>query len=73
MDTILETVWEHASPVKEGEYCYRMTEEFFLFHQITHATYHFISGGCGIRPFIDLALLLQKGTEWEKMRFSASL
>lgn len=70
MDSVLETVWEHANPVKEGEYQYRMTEEFFLFHQIAHAAYHFISGGCGIRPFLDLFLFRQKASFDEEVLYA---
>ena len=30
------------------------TKEFFLFHMFAHMSYHFISGGCGIRPLMDI-------------------
>ncbi len=38
-------------------YEYQFTNEFFLFHQIAHASYHFLVGGCGIRPFLDIWVL----------------
>ncbi len=56
MDGVLDTVWEH-SRVCEGEYGYRQTDEFLLFHQIAHAAYHFTRGGCGLRPLLDIWLL----------------
>jgi len=31
-----------------------------MFHIIAHMSYHFQTGGCGIKPFIDLYLLEQK-------------
>lgn len=59
IDPILETVWQHCSPAPGKNYEYRQTNEFFLFHHIAHLSYHFIAGGCGIRPFLDLQLLIQ--------------
>ena len=40
---------------------YRETPEFFLFHHIAHMSYHFVAGGCGIKPFLDLWLLCKNG------------
>lgn len=42
-----------------------MTNEFFMFHLIAHAAYHFVSGGCGIRPFIDL-YIIDKSLEFDR-------
>ena len=57
-DRELMRVWEFSSPISEGAMEYRMTNEFFLFHCITHMAYHFVrGGGCGIRPLIDLWLM----------------
>ena len=47
--------WSYASVYKDFEY--RFSNEFFLFHQFAHASYHFLVGGCGVRPFIDIFLL----------------
>ncbi len=62
MDTLLADCWSYATPC--GEYEYRFGNEFFLFHQLAHAAYHFLRGGCGVRPFLDLYLLKQK-LKWE--------
>ena len=67
MDGVLSRVWEHVSPESEGLSRQKMTEEFFLFHQIAHAAYHFDKGGCGIRPFLDVFLILQKTNHDEKI------
>ena len=60
IDRGLERVWDYSVLCDEGEYRYAQTNEFLLFHQIAHMSYHFLHGGCGIRPFIDVCLLLKK-------------
>lgn len=57
MDKVLERVWEYAFPLKDGGAEYALTNEFLTFHVIAHMAYHFVSGGCGIKPFIDLLVL----------------
>lgn len=55
LDGVLDRVWQHSS-AEEG-HRYVMEEGFFLFHQVAHMAYHFLDGGCGIRPFLDLWVL----------------
>ncbi|MBP5467413.1 MAG: nucleotidyltransferase family protein [Clostridia bacterium] len=55
LDAVLSEVWDYAEKV--GDYEYRELPEYFVFHHIAHMAYHFIGGGCGIRPFIDLRVL----------------
>lgn len=52
LDGVLSEAWEHAR-VAEG-YRYEFTPEFFSFHMLAHMAYHFLSGGCGMRPLMDL-------------------
>ena len=60
IDALLSKVWEHAV-LTDGSTCsYRQTNEYLLFHVLAHMSYHFIRGGCGIRPLIDLYLLKNK-------------
>lgn len=59
LNIVLNKVWEYSSKNIDS-YEYLQTEEFFIFHQIAHMAYHFINGGCGIRPFIDVYLLQRK-------------
>lgn len=54
---ILNTVWDNVSLKDGSNYCYEMTDEFFYFYHIVHMAKHFETGGCGIRPFIDLWIL----------------
>ncbi len=54
---ILQNVWEDASPAENCTYRREMTDAFFYFYHITHMVQHTITGGCGIRPFLDLFIL----------------
>ncbi|MBR2376134.1 MAG: nucleotidyltransferase family protein [Clostridia bacterium] len=56
-EKILSEVWERSELVKGSEYRYSMTDEMFYFFHVLHMAKHFRSGGCGIRPFLDLWLL----------------
>ena len=58
MDRVLDRVWENSHRLSGAEY--EQSGEFFVFHQITHMLFHFIKGGCGVRPFADLFLLQEK-------------
>lgn len=60
LDRVLERVWEYATPIEEGAQRHELSKEFFVYHTVAHASYHFIRGGCGIRPFLDLWLLNSK-------------
>ena len=57
IDTLLLKAWDYMTPVSEYEYA--ETREYFMFHHIAHMKYHFIGGGCGIKPFLDLFVLRQ--------------
>lgn len=58
IDALLSECWDYAAPSDDYECCF--TNEFFFFHQIAHASYHFLHGGCGVRPILDLYLLQRK-------------
>ena len=45
IDALLSECWDYAAPSDDYECCF--TNEFFYFHQIAHASYHFLHGGCG--------------------------
>ncbi len=54
---VLNTVWS-KSIVRNGyKYWFEMSDEMFYFYHIAHMAKHFVLGGCGIRPFIDLWIL----------------
>ena len=54
---ILNTVWDDVSLREGSAYHYQMTDVFFYFYHIAHMAKHFETGGCGIRPLIDLWIL----------------
>ncbi len=56
MSRVLKNAWEYAKPVNGG--CrYEFDESMFYFYHVAHMAKHFMSGGCGVRPFIDLWLM----------------
>ena len=60
IDRLLARVWEYAVPAEGKTYAHVQTNEYLLFHTVAHMSYHFLHGGCGIRPLIDLYLLRAK-------------
>lgn len=52
LDQVLKSVWNNIEETSECEM--KETPEFFIFHHIAHMAYHISTGGCGIRPFVDL-------------------
>ena len=61
IDPLLESAWEYAKPTGEGLW-FRFTPEYEIFYVTAHMAHHFINGGLGIRPFIDLWLLRNRTT-----------
>jgi hypothetical protein len=56
IDSVLQNVWDYATKVGDSTEHF-VSNEFLLFHIIAHASYHFLSGGCGIKPLVDLFVL----------------
>ena len=55
-DKLLSRAWEYVVPITDGS-MYAFTPEYQIFHVVAHMSHHFLHGGLGIRPFIDLWLL----------------
>lgn len=53
-------VWsgDEISLLSDSEY--QMSNELFLLYHIYHMAKHFVRGGCGIKPFIDLWVIQNK-------------
>lgn len=51
---LLDKVWEYSVPIKEDSSQHVLENEFFIFYHISHISKHFLTGGCGIRHFLDL-------------------
>ena len=58
LDRVLDRVWEYAEDAKDSQLV--LTDEFLIYHVIAHTAYHFVGGGCGIRPFADIYFLRKK-------------
>ncbi len=56
-DVVLSRVWDYAKKTDEDLEGLIVTNEFLLYHLIAHAAYHFVDGGCGVRPLTDIYLL----------------
>ena len=48
---VLEQAWAYTRPDRRS-----LTDEMFMVYHLAHMAKHFINGGCGIRPFLDLWL-----------------
>ncbi|MBE5747108.1 MAG: hypothetical protein E7352_02905 [Clostridiales bacterium] len=55
LDGLLANAWGHTAT--NDNLCHLMTNEYLLFYLLAHMKHHFMKGGCGVRPFIDLYLL----------------
>lgn len=64
IDELLKDAWKYAEKSNEG-FRYTFFPEFQIFYVIAHMRYHFLNGGLGIRPFLDLWLLITK-TEYDE-------
>lgn len=58
LDAVLETAWEYASSIEGTRFGF--SREFFMFYTYSHLTYHFLSGGCGIHPLMDIWIIKHK-------------
>lgn len=57
---MLKLVWDTARKV-DGYNCrYEMPTEVYYYYHVAHMAKHFESGGCGLRPFLDLAIMTEK-------------
>ena len=61
---VLKKVWEFSHPKKPNGFHHCMNDEMFLLYHIAHIAKHFESGGCGIRPVLDLGIMLKNTQMW---------
>ncbi len=54
-DIPFQNVWNYAQQIEQTSQ-YTLNEGMFYYYHIAHMAKHFIHGGCGIRPFMDLWL-----------------
>ena len=53
----LEDMWNHTVVNDNGSLRKDFVDELFYYYHIAHMAKHFLYGGCGIKPFIDLWVL----------------
>ena len=53
---LLTHIWDHAIPVHESRHRYEMANDALKFYHIAHMAKHFVGGGCGVRPVMDVWL-----------------
>lgn len=58
--SVLRDIWNGGEITPVSRYEYRMSKELFLLYHIYHMAKHFVHGGCGIKPFIDLWIIKNK-------------
>ncbi len=56
-DEFLENAWDYVDTSIDSSKGAKLTNEFFFTYFIAHTAKHFMHGGCGIRPFMDLYLI----------------
>lgn len=56
---VLDDVWNYTIPGKTA-YCKQLSNEMLYFYHIAHMAKHFVQGGCGVRPFMDLWVITKK-------------
>ncbi len=59
-DIPLKQVWNYSKPTAIIPMMYEMSKDMFYYYHIAHMAKHFLIGGCGIRPFIDLYVMREK-------------
>lgn len=59
-DILLSKVWDNVYLQDASQFQYFMKTEFFLLYHIAHMAKHFINGGCGIKPFVDLWIITHR-------------
>ncbi|MBE6965535.1 MAG: hypothetical protein E7441_05820 [Ruminococcaceae bacterium] len=65
---LLSEIWENAEPIESGKFHMKMSSEMFMFYHVAHMAKHFLTGGCGIRPFVDLWILKKTfALDYEKL------
>ena len=61
LDRLLSRAWDFAERAGESEtHEFIFSDEFFIFHLVAHAAYHFTAGGCGVKPLMDIWTLDKK-------------
>ena len=58
LDAVLKDAWQYAKLTDGSKY--EFTNEFFVFYMFSHISYHFLSGGCGMKSLMDIWVMQHK-------------
>ncbi len=58
-DEPLKDIWNYITAKEGYSYHKLLTNEMFYYYHIAHMAKHYVLGGCGIRPFLDLVVINQ--------------
>lgn len=67
-EKVLSEVWNYTEKEDDSEYSYLLSDDMFYYYHIAHMAKHYMHGGCGIRPYIDMHLLNTDSTELKEKR-----
>ncbi len=65
---VLADIWQSAVPKEGSSYHMLLKDDMFYFYHIAHIAKHFENCGCGVRPFLDLWILLHRVEHDEEAR-----
>lgn len=71
-DAVLKEFFSDAKPKEGREHHLVVTAEMFVYYHISHMAKHFVNGGCGIRPFLDV-YVIKTMLDYDNERLSALL
>jgi hypothetical protein len=54
---LMEGIWEDAKPLPGKKYHLVISDGLFYYYHMAHMAKHFLYGGCGVRPFLDIWIL----------------
>ncbi len=71
-DEPLKDVWDYTLSKDGCSYHKLLTNEMFYYYHIAHMAKHYVNGGCGIKPFLDLAII-NKNLTFDKQKLNELL
>ena len=57
----LKEAWDYSYAEEGYTHLKRLKGEFFYLYHIAHMAKHFVNGGCGIKPYMDIAVMKSTG------------
>ena len=64
----LSEIWQNAVAVDGKAYRKELADEWFYFYHFAHMAKHFETGGCGIKPFMDIWILNNRMSKNTQLR-----